>query len=255
VQPAVATACRRLAATCAALLLLPGIATADLIVPANGVVSLNGAVVDLACTDLVVAGTLQLGAGQVLNARHVVIQAGGVVDGGSGTLELGGDWTNGGGFLAGTGTVRFADLCGLTSATIAGNNEFRNARFVSATGKTYVFAIGATQTVTGVLQISGTTPQPIQFRSSVPGQVAYINLTGTGTQQIQHVGVTDVWATGQWLAPGQQNEGGGGNANRWFGNPQLPAVEIPMLGAGALALLAALLALSGWALRRREERP
>jgi hypothetical protein len=49
------------------------------------------------------------------------------------------------------------------------------------------------------LEITGTAPQPIQFRSSVPGQVAFINLTGTGTQQIVHVGVTDVGGGAQQL--------------------------------------------------------
>ena len=113
-------------------------------------------------------------------------------------------------------------LCAIASATISGSSSFANARFVSSIGKNYVFAVGSVQTITGVLEITGTTPQPIQFRSSAPGQVASINLTGTGTQQIVHVGVTDVWATGQPLAPGQQNEGGGGNAKGWFGTPTQP---------------------------------
>lgn len=241
---------RAVAALC---LLQPALAAADFIVPANAVVSLNGATLDLGCTDLIIAGTLQLGSGQVLNARHVDIQAGGAFDGGSGAVELGGNWSNSGGYLAGTSTVRFRDLCGLASATITGNSSFANARFVSSIGKNYVFAVGSTQTITGVLQITGTVPQPIQFRSSVPGQVAYINLTGTGTQQISHVGVTDVWATGQWLAPGQQNEGGGGNANRWFGiPPQTGVIEVPTLSALMQGVLAALLALSAaFGLRRR----
>ena len=110
-----------------------------------------------------------------------------------------------------------------------------------------MFAVGSTQTITGVLEITGTAPQPIQFRSSAPGQVAFINLTATGTQQIVHVGVTDVWATGQWLAPGQQNEGGGGNAKRWFGSPTPPtgeAIPVPALSTLMLGVLAALLALA-----------
>lgn len=236
------------------LLLHPVLAAADFIVPANSVVSLNGATLDLGCTDLIVAGTLQLGSGQVLNARNVTLQPGGVLDGGSGAIELGGNWSNNGGFLAGTSTVRFRDLCAITSATISGNSSFANARFVSSIGKNYVFAVGSSQTITGVLEITGTTPQPIQFRSSTPGQVAFINLTGTGTQQIIHVGVTDVWATGQWLAPGQQNEGGGGNANRWFGPAQNGAVSVPVpaLSTLMLGVLAALLALAaGPSLRRR----
>lgn len=238
------------AAICFVLPWLPE-ARADLIVPANGIVNLNGGQVDLACTDLVVAGTLLLGTGSVVNARNVTIQAGGVVDGGSGAIDLGGDWGNAGVFLAGTGNVRFRDLCSLASSNVTGSTQFHNASFVSTSGKNYVFAVGTTQTVSGILEIAGTTPNPIQFRSATPGQVAYIRLEPAGTQLIQHVGVTDVWATGQWLAPYLTNEGGGGNARRWFGIPD-DAVPIPVLGAfGQLALTILLAGLAALGLRRR----
>jgi hypothetical protein len=236
------------------LLLHPALAAADLIVPSGAIVSLGGGTLDLGCTDLVVAGTFQIGSGQVLNARNITIQSGGVVGGGSGTIELGGNWSNFGGFFSGTGTVRFLDLCALAISTISGSSSFANARFVTSTGKNYVFAVGSVQTITGVLEITGTTPQPIQFFSSVPGSVASINLTQNGTQQIVHVGVTDVWATGQPLAPTLQNEGGGGNAAGWFGaSTLLPKVAgIPALSNLMLAVLAALLALvAGPGLRRR----
>ena len=90
-----------------------------------------------------------------------------------------------------------------------------------------MFQVGTTQTIAGVLQILGTTDNPIQFRSSAPGQVANINLLPGGTQSILHVGVTDVWATGQHLAPDQTNEGGGGNAVNWFGAPDDEEIPIP----------------------------
>ena len=236
------------------LLLHPGLAAADVIVPAGASWSINGGALDLGCTDQIVAGTLQVGSGQVLNARHITIQSGGVVDGGSGAIELGGNWSNNGGFLAGAGTVRFLDLCALASAAISGSSSFANARFVTSTGKNYVFAVGSVQTIAGLMEITGTTPQPIQFRSSTPGQVASINLTQTATQQIAHVGVTDVWSTGQPLAPNLQNEGGGGNALGWFGTVLAGAVaSIPALSNLMLAILAALLALiAGPGLRRRK---
>ncbi len=238
--------CRRAGAVTlcvtALTLALAGPVEADLVVPTNGLANLNGGVVDLSCTDLIVGGTLQVGNGSVINARHVTIQAGGVIDGGSGAIELGGDWTDAGVFLAGTGSVRFRDLCSLTSASVGGSTSFFVASFVSTTGKNYVFAVGTTQTIANVLQISGTTPNPIQFRSATPGQVAFIRLQPAGTQLIQHVGVTDVWATGQWLAPYLSNEGGGGNANRWFGIPDDAALQIPTLGVLAQVLLALTLA-------------
>ena len=228
-------------------------AHADLIVPAGGQYTTSGAQTDLACTDVVVGGTLTVDTGSLINVRHLTIQAGGSIAGGSGLIQLGGNWSNGGTFTAGTSTVRFNDLCGLSSATIGGSTTFANARFVSSTGKNYVFAVGTTQTVGAILEIAGTTPNPIQFRSGTPGQVANINLLPAGTQQIQHVGVTDVWATGQHLAPSLTNEGGGGNANRWFGAP-IVASEIPVPTLGDLATIALAALLAGFAilqLRRR----
>jgi hypothetical protein len=234
-------------------------AHADLLIPANSVVNLASGTVDLACTDVIVAGTLQLASGSIVNARHVTIQPGGTIDGGSGILTLGGNWTNTGQFVPGTSAIRFRDLCSLASATIAGNTTFSTASLVTASGKNYVFAIGSTQVVNNLLEIAGTAALPIQFRSSAASQVAFINLLTSGVQQIQHVGVTDVWATGQWLAPTLTNEGGGGNARRWFGrsNP-VPGVAspIPTLSEGLQILLAALLAAMGaWMSRRRRSTP
>jgi len=229
-------------------------ARADLIVPSGGQYTTGGAQTDLGCTDVVVAGTLFVSSGSLVNVRNVTIQAGGSVDGGTGVIRVGGNWTNQGAFGGGTGTVQFRDLCSLASATIGGNTTFFNASFVSSTGKNYVFAVGTTQTIGGILEIAGTAPDPIQFRSGTPGQVAFINLVPAGTQQIQHVGVTDVWATGQHLAPTLTNEGGGGNAFRWFRSlsPGTDELAVPTLGDLSTLALAALLA--GFAifdLRRR----
>ena len=232
-------------------------AHADLVVPAGSVVSLGGGTVDLSCTDVVVAGTLQLTSGSVANARHVTILAGGTIDGGSGVITLGGNWTNSGQFIAGTSAVRFRDLCSLATATIAGATTFSTASFVTGTGRNFLFTVGTTQTISGLLEIAGSAGSPIQFRSTAAGQVANINLLASGTQLIQHVGVTDVWATGQWLAPTLSNEGGGGNANRWFGGsaPVARAAVIPTLSDAMLLVLATLLAAIGtWFARRTRAR-
>lgn len=228
------------------------LAWADLIVPSGSLASVGPGRVDLACTDVVVSGTLQVNSGQLRNVRSVTINPGGAIDGGSGLIEVGGNWTNSGTFIAGSGTVNFRDLCSFGNAVVMGSTTFYRASFVTGSGKNYVFAVGSTQTITALLEITGTAPQPIQFRSSIPGQVAFINLLTGGTQQIQHVGVTDVWATGQWLAPFLTNEGGGGNARRWFGTPDDVVIPIPTLDRSALLALGALLAaLGAWFLNRR----
>jgi len=225
---------------------LTPVAHADLVVPSGGRYSVGGGQTDLACTDLVVAGTLFVAGGTLVNVRHLTIQPGGTIDGASGVIQLGGNWNSSGTFIAATSTVRFTDSCGLTSATVDGNTAFFNARFGSTSGKNYVFQVGTTQSVAGLLEILGTASNPIQFRSSARGQVANVSLLPGGTQSILHVGVTDVWATGQHLAPDQTNEGGGGNAFNWFGPPLgsggTPIEPIPTLGDLALPALAALLA-------------
>ena len=226
-------------------------AQADLLVPSGGQYTTNPGLTDLACTDVVVAGTLFVNSGSLINVRHLTIQPGGTIDGGSGVIQLGGDWTNQGTFTAGTGTVQFRGLCGLASATIGGSTTFFNASFVSSTGKNYVFGVGSTQTVTGLLEIVGSAALPIQFRSGTPGQTAFINLVGAGTQSIQHVGVTDVWASGQTLAPTLTNEGGGGNAVNWFGNKRVAELPVPSLSELGTLTLAALLAAVGVATLRR----
>jgi len=220
-------------------------AHADLVVPAGGQFATGGSQTDLACTDVVVAGTLLVAGGSLVNVRHLTIQPGGSIDAGSGEIQVGGDWRNGGTFTAGTSTVRFTDACGLASGAVEGSTAFFNARFVSTIGKNHLFQPGSTQGIGGLLEILGTAGNPIQLRSSTPGQVANINLLPVGTQSILHVGVTDVWATGQPLAPGQANEGGGGNASNWFGASApggVGVVTIPTLGELALLALCALLA-------------
>jgi hypothetical protein len=231
-------------------------ARADYIVPANAVSSLNGGALNLSCTDLIVAGTLNLGSGAILNARNFTVQPGGVVQGETGFIALSGNWTVSptGQFVKGTSDVHFDESCGAGASVIMGSTTFYDVHFTSTTGKNFVFAVGTTQTIAHLFEFTGTASAPSQFRTSIPGQVAYIDLQPSGTQLISHVGVTDVWATGQWLAPLLTNEGGGGNARRWFGIPDA-AQPIPAVGNAALVALAALLAGAGaLALERRGHR-
>ena len=254
--------CGRAWARLLAFLLAAVIATAaraDYIVPAGATTNLASGVLDLACTDLIVGGSFQVASGTVQNARNITIQGGGTLDGGSGVIRLGGNWTDNGSFIAGTGEVDFQDACGGASTSISGSTTFYRVSFVSAIGKIYVFALGTTQKILSLLQITGSAPSPIQFRSAASGQLAFINLVSAGTQNIQHVGVTDVWSTGQCLAPGQTNEGGGGNAKNWFvcsggggGGGTATPTQIPALDLASLLALAALLAASGiWLVRKQ----
>ena len=229
-------------------LLLLGIscplAQAQITVPTAASFALNGGSLDLAGTGLQVAGAFALGAGTVNNASDVAIS--GSLDGGSGTLSLFGDWSNAGTFTAGTSSVNFIDGASAQSS-VSGNATFANASFVSATGKNYIFTVGSTQSIAGVLTIQGTSAQGVQFKSSAAGQVANINLLPGGSQNIQYVGVSDVHAIGQHLAANQTNDGGTGNATGWFGsesNGDGNTVATPTLSTIGLLMLALLMAIS-----------
>jgi len=210
--------------------LLSGVlARADVVIPAGGVINLAGGGLDLACTDLIVAGTLVTGSGRINNVRNVVIQSGGVLDAGASSLNVGGDWFNNGSFIAGTSQVNFIDAC--STSMISGNTAFNGLAFASSVGKTWSFASGSTQTLQQ-LTIQGAAGLPLQLRSSTPGQIAFINLTGS--QSVAHVGVTDLTASGLWLAPYLVNQGGS-NASRWFGEPDY--ARVPALSESALMIL------------------
>ncbi len=229
---------------CSLLFALPAFATLD--VPAGTVSSTGGGAFDLACSDLLVAGTLNLDGGQIINVRHVNIQPGGVVNGNTGLISLYGNWSNGGSFTAGNSTINFADNAACTTGSaVSGNTTFRTVNFISAIGKTYTFAAGSTQYVTGVLSISGTSALPINFVSSVPGQLAYIDLSGV--QLIGGVAVDWVGAAGQWLAPGATNRNANGVAPRWFGQGE----PVPILNGALLVLLTLFMLLAGARLRRK----
>jgi hypothetical protein len=214
-------------------------AHADLVIPAGSSVSLNGGASNLSCTDLVVAGTLNVDSGSITGVRNVSIQAGGSITVTSGTLSLSGNWSNAGSFSGGTGLVSFVDLAGCApgGGTISGNTAFSNLSFVSATGKTYQIASGSSQTVTLFLSVQGSPGLPLILRGSTAGTAAFIALLGG--QSINYLGAADLTATANWLAPNQTNAINGAGVNRIFGDPNQP---IPTLHPLALLLLGALLA-------------
>lgn len=225
-------------------------ATAQLSVPAGGSFALGGGSLDLGGTDLDVGGLFSLAGGNLNDAANIAIDSGGGFDGGTGQVTLFGDWSNAGNFVPGGSSVNFVD--GGAPSQIAGSTSFANLSFVSTTGKNYVFAAGSTQTIAGLLTITGTAGQPIQFRSSSAGQVANIDLLAGGTQSIVHVGVSDVHATGQHLAPSLSNEGGSGNATGWFAAAVQNIAAVPataLSSAGLLIFTLALLA-AVWLTRR-----
>ncbi|MDR3386691.1 MAG: hypothetical protein P4L92_06515 [Rudaea sp.] len=235
-------------------LCLAGPVLAQVSVPSTATFALNGGSLDLAGTDLQVAGSFSLASGSVQNAANVAIAPGGDIDGGSGTITLFGNWSNLGSFAAGASQVNFIDGAQAQSS-VTGNTTFFNLSFASTIGKAYVFQGGSAQAIEGQLQILGTSNFGIQFQSAIPAQFASINLLNGGSQNIDFVGVSNVHATGQHLAPTLTNDGGSGNAVGWFGQGSGggpgSVAPTPVLSPWALLLLAlGLLAFASTSKRR-----
>jgi len=103
------------AALCAALLASASApAIADYDVGAGGTSFVAGGHYDLACTDLFVAGTLNLDSGTFVNVRDVIVRPGGVLNGGSGSITLSRNFTisPGGQFNVQAATVAYNAACG-----------------------------------------------------------------------------------------------------------------------------------------------
>jgi len=214
------------------LLLAAGSSSAGISIGSGGYISLGQGALDLGGGNLTINGQFDAGSGTVSEIGDLVFN--GALEGGSGSLFLRGDWVNNGSFDAGTGQVSMVDDVG-ASSLIMGTSTFHSLSLTSSAGGSFVLESGLTQRVTDVLTIQGISGQPLQIRSSSPPQIAELLLEPTGTQNIAFVGVSDVHATGQPLAPEQSNQGGTGNAFGWFGigGP----LAIPTLSIGGLTLL------------------
>jgi hypothetical protein len=194
-------------------------------------VALGAGTLAAGCADVVIAGTLDVASGTLDGARRLTVSPGGTLLGGSGTLRVAGPWSNSGTFAAGTGSVELVDGCAVTDASIAGDNTFANLAANTATGKTLTFAAGSTQTITGVLRLTGAPGNRLRIRSSVNGAEAFIDLLGG--QAVASVDVKDNHAVGAPIVLGTDSVLGG-NTPGW----QL-AAAIPALPAAAAAGLAA----------------
>lgn len=205
----------------------------------GGTMLLGDGQIDLAGGDLQVNGHFDVGMGIVQGVGTVLIN--GSLNGNAGLIELWDDWINLGSFTGGSGEVHMVDAAGQASE-IRGATTFSDLSMTTTAGGSYVLEAGLEQRVLGTLTILGLAGQPIQIESSSPPQTAYLWLDPDGTQVIDHVGVSNVHATGQPLAPTQTNQGGSGNDSGWFGQ-ELEILAIPALSiTGLLLLILALLA-------------
>lgn len=248
----------RLPGRCKALgvLLLPllclcaSCAWADLVVPVGASIQLNGGTLALGDSSLDLGGTLDLGSGASIGITNLSTLPGSLLAAGSGLIELSGDWSVQGTFNAGSGAVNFVDaLAGVSN--LYGSNTFHTLSLVSAIGKHVVVEPASIQRIAQQLVIQGTAALPIQIERLPVGDVAQFNLLPAGSQLISHVGVSNVHATGQPLAPDLTNEGGSGNAFGWFGTLLLPPLPVPATSTLSLLILFGVMLLAARFARRR----
>lgn len=200
--------------------------------------SLADASVDLGCSDLVVSGTLNADTATVARAVDVTISSGGTLHGGSGTLEVTGDWTRVGSFDAATGQVRFVDGCGTTSSALSGATSFYDLALQSGTGKQVLFTAGETTTVTGTLTLAGASGNRLEVRSTVEGSEAFLDLDQPASGSF--VDVRDNHAVDQPVTL-DSNSLISGNTSGW----SVPSTFVPVLSLLGLAALVGFLSLTG----------
>ncbi len=198
-------------------------------VGAGSTLSLSNARIDLGCSDLVVSGTMNTDSASVAQAVDVNIASGGTLNGGSGTLDVTGNWTRTGTFNAGTGRVNFIDGCGTTSSTISGASTFNDLQLTTSTGKQVFFEAGQTTTVSGTVTLAGASGNLLEIRSTVDGSEAFLDLAQAATGV--RVDVKDNHAIG---APVALLSGSviSGNADGWVLRVLLPGLTL--LGLGVL---------------------
>ena len=150
---------------------------------------------------LSVAGNLTIAAGSLDAASH--------------SLSVGGNWTNAGGFVAGSGMVTLAGAGGSTQV-ISGSTTFHGLTATASAARTLQFAAGTTQTVTGRLVLTGASGQLLALTSTTPGAAWSLNPTGgTSLRTCRFLAVSDgINADAAFIAPADSIDGG--NTVRWF---------------------------------------
>lgn len=220
-------------------------AWSGLLIGSGGSISIGSGSIELGGGDVTIDGQLDVDNGALLGVGDVVIN--GTMNAGAGQVRLEGDWIRNGTFDTGTASIEFVDTLG-DSAQISGDSTFHELSMLSSAGGAFVLQGGSVQRITQQLTIQGVSGFPVQIESSDPALIAQMVLDPAGSQDIAFVGVSNVWATGQPLAPDETNQGGTGNDFGWFGNSLEPLI-VPTLSGAGLALLILLL-LGVIALRR-----
>jgi hypothetical protein len=129
----------------------------------------------MACTNVSVQGTLNVGSTDLSQVASIDILSGGQVLAGSSIISLGRNWSNNGTFIPGSSTVLVNDACSSGASEISGNTTFNNLTISSTTGRSFILSDGAVITISGILRIEGTQANPITLATRT-GESAKIQL-------------------------------------------------------------------------------
>lgn len=146
----------------------------ELVVGANSSIELSSSQLVLDCSDLTVEGSFDGGSRGMLKGGDLKILPGGTVDPGDFVFEVNGDWTNGGSFNAGAGSVLMKNECGASLAVVTGDTTFNNLEISTTTTRDIQFEPDMTVTVLNDFLALGTAAGALlQFNSSLAGGGLY----------------------------------------------------------------------------------
>ncbi len=144
-------------------------------------------------TSLSIAGNLTIAKGTVdLNNNalmvygYVLIGTNGTLNATSSTIEVKGDWANGGSFSPGISTVILSGI----GQTIYGDTTFYNFIKTVTAADTLYFEAGSTQTVVQSLTLRGFATKLLSLRSTLGG--SYWNIDPQGTSNISYTSIMDM---------------------------------------------------------------
>lgn len=180
-------------------------------------------------------------ANRSLTVTNDWFQAGGTFDITGQTINLAGNFTNNGTF---TSTGSTLNLNG-NNQTISGTTTFNNLTKNVAVAYTLTFAAGATQTVTGTLNLQGMAGQLLSLRSSIDGTQWRIDPQGTRTigyldvKDSNNTNATAISAIGFNVTNSGNNTGwifdGGGSSPTSTPTQVAQVANLPQTGGSMLA--------------------
>jgi hypothetical protein len=243
--------------SCALLTLAMRNAAAAIIVGAGSSVNFADSSIDLGCSDLSIAGSVNASVANVTSIANLGL-AGGSLAAGASRISLGGNFVNAGSFVAGSSRVAIVDACGNGTSQFSGATGFYDLVVATDSGKQILFPVATAQSVAHSLTLQGAAGHLLDVGSTVAGQRGVLALAQGAAQTIAYVHARDNHAGVAHIAPGfpaQFNSVDGGNLVNWFLDTSASALApAPALGAGRWLLIATMLFAAARTLFRRNRK-